>query len=92
MAIGTPGITPKVINDRLESFIKDYRDDEGKPLAQEVAVMAMTALKAAWGSGPFDFKQMDKDVSRLVEILNAFRGQVAIGEWLLEGPPPDDDD
>ena len=92
MATGTPGITTKVIDDRLESFIKDYRDDEGQPLPQTVAVAAMTALKAGWGNGPFDFKQMDKDMDRLLQILAAFRGQVVIADWLVNGPPPDDDD
>ncbi len=85
-------MTAEQFEARLETFIKDYRDDDEQPLPQVVAVAAMTALKTAWGTGPYDFTKMGNEVARLIQILNAFHGQVAIGDWAVNGPPKDDDD
>ncbi len=76
---------------RLDEFVDQYREDEPKPLAQMVAIDAMTVLNAALNRTAPDFKAMEKQVTRLVQILQAYQGQLAISNLLVNGVTAEED-
>ena len=77
---------------RLSRNIGDYQADAVQPAPQLAAVLCMAALKADWGGGPLDFKKMQADVKRVVDIVSAFAGQVALLDAMKNGLPDDEDD
>jgi hypothetical protein len=85
---------PNRIFKELEKWVQDYKNDEPPvSLAQTAAIQAMDHFLDSWKNGlqPGDLKVCLNETSRMLQILNAFQGKLAILDCIVNGLPEDED-
>ena len=80
---------------QMEIWVQQYKDDDPPHrLAQTAAIQAMDHMLKAWQHGldGVAIKAALSETQRMLQILNAFQGKIAILDCMVNGIPEDDDD
>lgn len=70
----------------MDQWVQQYKDDELIPLAQISAIHAMDAMLESWRRHGLDIKTGLKETSRMLDILKAFQGKLALLDCQVNGP------
>lgn len=75
----------------MDRWVQQYKDDEAMPLAQLSAIHAMDCMLEAWNRNGLAIKTGLKETSRMLDILKAFQGKLALLDCQINGPEVYDD-
>jgi hypothetical protein len=82
--------TPERVKEQLERFVASYRDEPDSTVPERVAAHVMARMIGLWGMVPFNLKLMGEDMHRLIQVLQAFHGQIACFDAMAN--PPEEDE
>jgi hypothetical protein len=75
----------------MQAWVDQYKNDTlPHRLGQTAALAAMEEFLLSWEKGDSSIKTEIKEISRMIEILQAFHGRMAIWDAILNGIPDDD--